>query len=100
MTWPQCFFYCFIALLAAPLVYGLALVVLHLWDDANAISWPFTKTRHVSTETTTTSTSTSAPSAAVQNVCHNRKCPGYGKSLQHKCHDLDCKMHPKQGATA
>ena len=96
MTWPQCFFYCFIALLAMPLVYLLVIVGLSLWDDANAISWPFgarAKTRRKSKESI-------AQVPVVRDVCHNQKCPGYGKSLAHKCHDLDCKMHPKQGATA
>lgn len=32
----------------------------------------------------------------VQDICHNRSCPGYGTSLAHKCHDLDCTMHGKK----
>ncbi len=94
MNWPTAFFYCFLALLAAPLVYLFAIILLRMWDDVNGISWPFKRAPTRRTETTTTPETF----AAVQNVCHNRKCPGYGKSLAHKCHDLDCKLHPKEAS--
>lgn len=36
------------------------------------------------------------PSPVYQDICHNKGCPGYGTTLTHKCHDLDCTMHGKK----
>lgn len=40
------------------------------------------------------------PAPVYKDICHDQRCPGYGTTLTHKCHDLDCMMHPKKKVSA